>query len=255
MRLVYADVVLLLNFFVDFVILYLAGVFLHFKIKIKRLLLSSLVGSVFSLVAAILEIRGFFAIILSLVVLFFMCRILFGRQKYNIYIKACLFVLVFSLLLCGVVSLYVFNFKKTYQASFFHILLFTTVLYVSAKIIGMALKLSASAKLIEAKVRLDEIDYKLCLLCDSGNVLLDIYTSMPVIVVNKGMFSKSEIESCKPRFIPVRTVENEGLMLVISPKSIVIDQKNVLACIGFSNSEAGFNGCDGIVPSVLVQDL
>ena len=102
---VYADAVMLINFFVDYVLLYLTAVFLHLEIRLKRLTLASLLGAMFALVSVCFFYRQtLLRLVFGFVTLAIVCASAYGKQTVRITIKSIAAMLLFSIVLGGVVT-------------------------------------------------------------------------------------------------------------------------------------------------------
>lgn len=255
MKTVYADVVLCINFLVDYILLYLAGYFLHIKIKKRLLVLSSLAGAAYSLVCQIFSVDGIFAFFISSAYLFFMVKIALGKQNIRLYVKSWIYVFTLSVVLSGTVNLVMFNFaSKSYPSSLL-LPICTFLMFFVLKLIGNIFSKTIKTKTVDAEIKIAGISHQLILLCDSGNLLYDLYTSLPVIVIGKNVLPQHDVEISKPRLMPVNTVESHTLLPVITPESIVINHREILAVVGVSTVADNFNGYDGIVPQNLVQNI
>ena len=109
--------------------------------------------------------------------------------------------------------------------------------------------------MIDVCIEMFGAEYKAVLLSDSGNFLIDPYTKLPIIVLSR-RFNRCR-DTVEARLVPISTACGSMLMQVITPKKIyaVKNKKNIeiVAVIGFSDTNADFNGCDGIISSQLVN--
>ena len=254
LKTVYVDTVFFTNFAVDYIILYLCFSFLHLKVKFIKLLLSSTVGSIFSVICAVTSPNEILKITLSFVTAFVMVYIVLGRQRVRTYIKAVVSIYTFSVLLGGTVMLLCRN--EVFDISFFVLMASGCFLLGACRVLGNTFKNASTMRHVEATFNICGSEYDLRLLCDSGNVLTDPYTSLPVIIINRKSISCVVEEGI--RYVPYATVSGSGIMKVISPEKTQIKSDrhriDVSAVIGFcENINGDFMGFDGIIPQSLCE--
>lgn len=254
LKTVYADVVFFANFVTDYIILYLSFSFLHLNIGFIRIILSCVAGGVFSVFCALTNLSGFIKISVSFAFLLFMLFINLGRQKIKNYLKTVIVVYTFSILLGGIVLM--FDGGKNNEVSALLFAFCLLFLIVSHRVFGNLFRSVQTERYVDASVGIYGKTYNLKLLCDSGNVLVDPYTSLPVVVLKKEAFGEACFE--RMRQVPFRTVSGVGVMRVMIPdKTQLIKNGNrveVKAAIGFcDNVSADFIGFDGIIPGNLCE--
>lgn len=256
MRTVYADIVFGLNFFIDYILLYLCSHSMYIRVRQPRLILAAVFGGVYAVIAEVFVDGNVMRIITGLVVMFFMSLILIGKRNVDVYIRFMVTVYTFSFLLCGFVSmLSAHNTKIT-----------MTVIIVCSFVLPVWIILkermfySHRIKRAKAIIKLGQEEISLSLICDSGNILVDPYTASPVIVVNKRAVGKFSDNDEMKRIVPVKTAGGKSLISVITPDVVAIKSGNKLypvnACIGFNECETDmFSEADGIIPVTIVSNI
>ena len=110
------------------------------------------------------------------------------------------------------------------------------------------------------------------LLSDSGNLLRDPISQKPVIIVSatklydilpKSLINAAKMPGqiamvpgemlCGARFVPVKSVMGQGIMLCFCPDRISGDDKDIDALVGIDVSGGEYDGCDGIIPQILLN--
>lgn len=253
---VYADTVILVNFFIDYILLYLTSVFLHLNVKFKRLLFASVLGALFALIGTCFFLgHTLFRLIFGLVTLVIVCRTAYGRLMPVIMIKSMVALIMFSTALGGVVTLLYSQNTELKKAGAVALPICCFILLYFYRILNEMFSCEVKGKRVEVLIEMFDAEYKVVLFSDSGNLLVDPYTKLPIIVLSC-RFNRCH-EFSEPRLVPVSTACGSMLMEVITPRRIytVIDKKNVLikAVVGFSNSDICFNGCDGIISCELAN--
>ena len=110
-------------------------------------------------------------------------------------------------------------------------------------------------------------------LCDSGNLLEEPLTRLPVIVLTKKAMEQILPHSLKTvffdkilsadsisprmmkktRFIPTTTVSGESLLCGFIPDFVTIDGTQKRACLALDKTATDFDGADAILPTVLLS--
>ena len=81
---IYVDVIFLENFILDFIILLATSIISNNKIKIFRLILASLIGSIYTIVSFIFRVNNF---ILKIIISFLIVFICFGFKNKKSFLK------------------------------------------------------------------------------------------------------------------------------------------------------------------------
>ncbi|MBQ8545897.1 MAG: sigma-E processing peptidase SpoIIGA [Clostridia bacterium] len=261
----YADVLFAINFSMDFLALFICSIILHKKLLRKRIVIAALLGGLFGVFEVILPINQILSILLSVLVAFFMCLIAFFEKSAKRIIITNLMYWGVSAGLGGVMSLLysilnkllaevIANYSQTTAyngARFFIIAAITAIVSIIFSRIFTSKKDVSST---EITVRLDEIDFKMNALCDSGNMLCDPILSKPVILVSceskigKIITSK---EDKRKRFIPYSDVSSSGILKGIIPEMVKIGD-NIVDAVIAPIEKKDFAGYEALVPSKLL---
>lgn len=271
MRTVYADIVLLVNFSLDLVLLYLCCYIYKLRVARIRMLLSALLGAVFSLGIVIFNVSYIFSLILGICTSFMMIFILVGKRNKLVYFRLMLTLYIISFLMSSAVEM-ILNVYISYTLRKGGVPLW--ILFTGAGMIMLCSMLfarffcnSVNKKSFCVSITTETVQKEYTLLCDSGNLLLDPYSNLPVIVLRKDAENElcinddiynSYVEN-HIRYIPVNTAFGRGVLKAIKPKGVRVKNeksayKNVDVIIAFSsNEENDFGGNDGIIPQSVVE--
>ena len=261
MKIVYVDVVFAVNFCIDYLLLYLVSWFLHIKIKIQRFVLASFFGGLFSVIAALLPICLIFRMVSLLCTSLVICGIAFGKTSPVMYLKIITVFFAFSVLLGGTFFVFVPYFSFTP-------LMLTLILCVFHFVVKRMIRI-VKTDLTSRKVRIQichgNAKAECVTLCDSGNILCDPYNGLPVILIEAGFkeslfaIDNAEENLCRIKLIPVVTVAGTSVIEAFTPEMVCIcykKEKTVKATVGFFADNVKLpDGCRGIIPSVLVDNL
>ena len=260
---VYADVLVILNLYINYFIIRSTALFLRRPLSAKRCVLAALIGGLGALVILLPEmpfivIAAEKAALGALIVL-----VAFGRQKPAEFAVCALFFLAVSFLFAGVMlALWTFaapynmvygNGVCTFDIPLFAIAAFTAAAYCAVRLIRLLSdKRSRRAGTAPVTIRVNEKTATLRGLADTGNSLRDIFSGKPVIICDADKLSdiaprwvfdyfdgKLEDTADGIRLIPCRTVTARALMPVFRADSVTIGEKPADAVIGVSKNSLG----------------
>ena len=205
---IYIDVVLIENLLMNYIILFATGVILKIKIKHIRLLLASLIGAIYTIIAYISNLRiysnFFLKLILSLVIIY----IAFNPKSVK---KLCKFTLIFyltSFVFGGAAFAFIYIVKPQeilqnntleLNASSLKVILISASIAFVICIIGFKIvknKISVKDMYCTIKIKLNEKELETKAMIDTGNFLKEPITNTPVIVVEHTL-----LYDCMPKEI------------------------------------------------------
>ena len=237
---IYLDLILIINFIIDYLLLYGTKKILKNKTSIKRILLGSIIGSISSLLL-IYQNNIIIKILLSILIII----ITFGI---NNIIKNTTYFYLLSIILGGTLYLFDLNiYKLNYQI----------LLIISPILIYLYIKENIKYKNIYLNNYIVEIYinnklYKLEGMIDTGNELKDPYKKRSIILVNINL----DYRQFKYLFVPFNALNTQGIIPCIKPDKIIINNKiftNYL--IGLSKDKFHLNGVECILPNTIKEEL
>lgn len=261
----YADVLFVINFSMDFISLFLTAMVMHRKIQKGRILISSCLGGVYGIFDIIVDLNPIIQILISITVSFLICIICFKEKKISSFLIMLAMFWGVSALLGGFMSLlysafnkifyeYIkdYSYSEVYNGARFVII--ASIAIIASSVFSKMLIKRTSIKTTELIVETDSGHYVLSGLVDSGNLLTEPLTGKCVILVSDNGKLGEEILSYpeyKMRYIPYNGVEKEGIIKGIVPKKVIINKSEKSAVIA-SVRKDNFAGYDALVPSALV---
>lgn len=264
MLVIYADVLLAINFSMDFLSLFITSIFLHLKIKKLRIILAALLGAVYAFLQMVIDISGISLIALTIASAIIMVNIAFSEKKFKRIMLITFIYMFVSMLLGGIMSL-LYSLMNNILAGFIEKYSYEGA-YNSARIwIIISLTAIASvvfSKILTSKKEIKEVDviivigktkYELKGLCDSGNLLKEPFSGRNVILVSEeGKIGEEiqKIEDIHKKFIPYRDVSGEGVLRGVVPKTILINGILVDAIVATTKNKS-FSSYGALVPRAL----
>ena len=240
----YIDLFFIFNVIMDYIIIMSTSILLKRRTSYIRMILSSLIGGISSLVL----FTSLNKIVIEIVSIVIMVVISFGYKGIRYLINNILYMYILSTLLGGII--YLFNIKVSNSM----FLTYLIIIVISIEIMILYIKENKKMRSIYNNYYKVDIYFKdreklsLIGFVDTGNNLYDPYKKRPVIIVHN-----KYIKEDKYILVPYHTINGNGLLKCIKPDIIFIDgigyKGNVL--IGFSDS---FNFGDG-VDVILHKDI
>lgn len=228
---IYIDLLFILNFIYDFILLLTVCVTLKRNVTIKRILLSSLFGA-FTTFIILLPFNKYIIFILKILSSFILVIIAFRYKDIKYFWNNLMYLYMCSVILGGFLYFLKLQFNNL---SYYIVILFgPIILYMYKK---MQKELYEKVNYFKKVIINFKNNNTLILngFIDSGNKLKDPITKKYIILINKNKL-KGIYNIRSPMFIPIVTVNKHSLLEVIGIKNIVIDNKtynNYL--LGFTN--------------------
>ncbi len=254
---VYLDIVFIINFFFDFILLFGTSKILKRITSLKRLLLGSLVGAL-SLLILFLDLTSLKLLLLKLVISIILILVTFGRKD---FFKNLLYFYLLSIILGGTLYLLdiTFSYKNTGLVFVRNSYFFNFILLVIASplIIYLYIKehLSYKVKLTNKyniEIYLNQKRYCFEAILDTGNNLTDPYKNRPIILLDQELSYGRK----KPIYVPYKALNTEGVVLCILPDKVIVNNKEFKNCLlGFSKDKFSLNGIPCILPNKFKEDL
>lgn len=194
-QVVYGDVLFLVNASIDFLVLFMAGYFLHIKRRLFRLVLSSLVGGIYGVIILLPALTWWGTLFIHFFMAFILCLIAYAPVGRKIFFSLFLSFFGAALLLGGVLTAFygflanVFETNSTNainsakKAEFF--LLYAAISALLVFFGGRVFSKKRNKREMMVEIWEGEKNIICCCLVDSGNLLTDPLSGKPVILVRR----------------------------------------------------------------------
>lgn len=236
----YIDLFFIFNFIIDFIITLSVSIILKRKSSYIRMILSSLLGGVSSL----LLFTSLNKILIEIISIVLMVVISFGYKGIRYVIKNILYMYILSTLLGGII--YLFNIKVSNNVFFSYLI----IIIIAIEVMILYIKENKKMKNIYNNYYKVDIYFKsndklsLIGFIDTGNNLYDPYKKRPIILISNKYYRDDNFI-----LVPYHTLSGNGLLKCIKPDIIFIEgigyKGNVL--VGFSDSPNLIDGIDVIL--------
>lgn len=259
---VYLDLIMLLNFLFDFLLLLVVGILLRRQASLKRLLLGALGGSL-SIFFLFMDLSSLELFILKIFTSILMVIVSYKFKDLKYTFRNLLYLYTSSMILGG--FLYLLNVQFSYKQEgliFYHnglsinwivlIIISPIILFLYLKQ-GLYLKNNYSNYyLVDIYLKDEKISVSAFL--DTGNKLIDPYQGRPIILV-----SSKEIDYYYDEediiLVPYESLNYHGILKCIAPDYIDIlgVGKRDKVLIGISNDKFAIDGIDCILHTKLLE--
>ena len=276
---VYADILLAVNWWVDFLLLLGVRRFMGIGARPWRLVLGALIGGLFSFVLLLPPMAAWVSLLLKLLAAAAMVLISFGWYSRRRYIKTLLLLFGLSAGLSGLCSalyhfaapreLFVVNGVVYYNVSPWLLIGLTVLCYGLMWVFERVMRRRAPAQR-DFTVRLRHGGRTVSVKClyDSGNHLTEPFSNRPVLVMERAALAgvlavPEDVESLPPngmwRVVPFDTLGGSGLLPAFSPDSVVAvtaqGERALGACYVAVCERLGHGEYEGLVGCALGDQL
>ena len=255
---IYLDLIMILNFILDFILLLTVGLILKRKINLTRLLLGSFFGGI-SILFLFININSFILFIFKILISIFMIIISYKFINIKYTLINLLYLYMSSIILGG--FLYLLNIEFSYKkvglifinnglSINFIFLLITSpiILYIyikQTKNLRYNYSNYYNITLIKNNKKYNYIGYM-----DSGNLLVDSITNKLVILIDKRklLFDIKEF-----RLIPYMSVDGHHMIKVVKIDKIIFNNKEYSNILLGIMDKISIDGVDIILNRKLME--
>lgn len=245
---VYIDLLFILNFIYDFILLMTVSITLKRNIKLNRLLLSSFYGAL-TIFIIFIPINKMFLLIIKILLGILMVIICFGYKNIKYTIDNIKYLYMCSVILAG--FLY---FLKTE----FNNLSYVIVLIISPLILCLYIKQNKKLKETVNYYKNITIVFKnnesikLVGFIDSGNKLKDPVTKKYIILINKKLV-KGIYNIRSPMYVIINTINKKSLLECVPITKLIIDNKEYTNYL-LGLTDSSFNDFDCLLNYHIMEE-
>ena len=239
----YLDIYFIINYLFDFISLFSVNKILKRKIKIYRLLIGSLIGSL-SLLTLFIRFNKIELLLLKLILSILIIIITFNYKDIKYFFNNLYYFYIIEIILGG----FIYLIKNNSNSNLILILLFAFIfIYLFIKKI-IDLKNNYN-KYLNIKLDINNKTYTFNAFLDTGNKLIDPIFKYPIILINN-----NELEG--NILVPYKTINNESILKCLKGDNLYINNKkiNKKFLVGISNN-INIDGVDCIFNERLMEGI
>lgn len=247
---VYIDLVCIINFIYDFLILLTVSFTLKRNRKIYYYILSSLIG-VLSIFLLFLKINNIVLFLLKILISIIMVIVAFGYKSIKYTISNVIYFYMTSIILAGFLYLIKGNSSNINLNYIVLLIIGPIILFIYYKS-NKKLK-NTYSDYYKIKIVFDNIEYNLVSFYDNGNNLKDPISRKSIIIVENSRLEKIyNIRS--PVYVPVITVKGTHLMKCFKPSYIILNDKKIYNYLIGESSIKFSDGVECLLNKSLKED-
>ena len=258
---IYLDVIFLENIVINYIMLYVTGIISKAQIKQKKLFLGALIGAIYSIIYYLFKLKIYSSFIIKIILSIVIIYVSFNSSNLKELLKKVLLFYLSSFVFGGASIAIIYMVKSqniTIQKGVLvgsytlrTVLIGIVVAYFTIILAFKIIKISKKDLICEIVVTLNNKEIKTKALIDTGNLLKEPITNLPVIVMEHtllydilpkeilnnveeilgGDFSKipediKEEYSAKLKVIPFSSLgKQNGMLLGIKAEKLIINLK------------------------------
>lgn len=258
---VYIDLVILLNYFTDLILLMSVNYILRRNVKTYRLFLGALFGSI-TLLILFIKLNAVIMFLFKILVSVFMIIICFGYGDINYFFKNIIYFYLVSMLLGGAITFLNNQFSYTNNGfvfinnglniSYLIILLIVLFIYILYMKCFINLKNNYS-NYYKCNLFINNNEYICNAFLDTGNKLKDPITGKSIVLIDKKVI-KDDIDNYW--YVPFNSLNNHGLLKCYKGDKLIINNKcfyNFL--VGISDNDFFIDGINCIINNNVMEGL
>lgn len=247
---VYIDLVCIINFIYDFLILLTVSFTLKRNRKIYYYILSSLIG-VLSIFLLFLKINNIVLFLLKILISIIMVIVAFGYKSIKYTISNIIYFYMTSIILAGFLYLIKGN-SSNFNLNYIVLLIIGPIILFIYYKSNKKLK-NTYSDYYKIKIVFDNIEYNLVSFYDNGNILKDSVSRKSIIIVGNNRLEKIyNIRS--PVYVPVITVKGTHLMKCFKPSYIILNDKKIYNYLIGESSIKFSDGVECLLNKSLKED-
>ena len=286
-QIVYVDVLFLINFSMDYLVLYITAALLYLPKNAKRLLFASVLGAIYEICIVVWPGHFMITFLTSIGVSILLCAVAFdfsvqktgkGRSILVFYFINLLFGGAINAVMHLLQHLRPGAYTGTMQPDVKRIVLLAACVLTLVLLSMIRRRRAFPGEIVQVDITYDRnLSQRITCLVDSGNLLTEPFSGLPVILCTMSAVPYERIiEQMEKRhktcWIPTSTANGTSMLQACVPKEITIDyctkqkkrdvnkkktprKTTCQAAVAFTSQTISHNGriLDGLIPAVLID--
>lgn len=233
MRVIYVDVLITVNIFIDFFLILCTKRSLHINAPLKRMIFGSLTGGALSLAALAPRLIFPINILVDISGAALIVFVVFGKCRAKTYIKRVAVFFSYSFSFCGITMFFCTVFKPSGAAVYNDVVYFnispvlliilTLLCYYILKIINRITKNDIGGGVCNVEINVNNKSISFCARVDSGCSLKEPFSGDYVIVAESEAIENYVPDEKNTRIIPFGSLGGDGIIKGFKPESVKIN--------------------------------
>ncbi len=238
-QIIYADILVVVNIYVTYLLLRLTGLVTNSELKPARLVFSAFIGGFYSLILLLPNITDSIIVTTRVLMCFILLILAYKVNSKCHLLKLVVAFFIINFVFAGIMIGLWYAFNPTsflfnngivyFNIDTISLLVLTVICYTIFLTFHKILKVKSPINcLYTLTIYIKDITYNCKAFLDTGNTLRDPFSSLPVIVVAQSVFDahidelNGEIRGKMLRYIPCSTISSNNLLPAFRPDKIHI---------------------------------
>lgn len=241
----YFEFIFILNFLLDFIILYGTKKILKINIKNMRLCLGSFIGSL-TMFILFINISNLYLMVFKIILSIIIILVSFGTRN---FFRNIIYFYLISIIIGGTVYLFDLNNNYYFNMALTIILAFMVVFILRKEVFNF--KTKYQNKYFVSIYYNDKL-YELDGFIDTGNRIVSPFKKESIILTNLDIV----FDTSKVIYVPYKALNTSGVIPCIRPDKVVIDNTLFNNClIGISRDKFMIDDNNCILPNIFKEAL
>lgn len=224
---VFLDVLIFINVVVNFFIMYITAKTLRVMVKLRYMILSSLIGGLYVITIVFPAFAVFSNMFFKILMAIILILITFRSKNIIFDLKALAVFIMYSMLLAGMCIFIQYNTNgyEMYDFSYKCLIIALMVAYIviDRLVVYVRGRKTLATLIFNVDIILNNGSKRVRAFLDTGNELKEPATNLPVIIVEKSMFCNIDIERYDKYYIPYKVINGKyGKLKGFRPKAVRI---------------------------------
>lgn len=243
----YIELLVILNYIFDFIILFSINLILKNNVSLKRLSLGALFG-LLVIPFVFIKLPSLINILIRFIYGLFMVVVTFKYKNIRYTIQNVIYLYMISTIVAG--FLYYLSLEINYQVLL--IILVPFYLYLISFMVRKEKRMGKYQFNVKLKINSNEVKLKGYL--DTGNSVRDYILKNKVIIVSKDVINKY-LENNIFYYLNVNTINGSELLRCYKVNDILINDKKINKCVIAVSNHLNNALYDALIPNYLEEDL
>ena len=266
MRTVYVDVLIVVNIFIDFMLLYAAAKALQLRVKLLRLVLGGLLGGVFSLAALLPPLPWALNLLTDSICAAALVLTAYGKTDIKSFLRRTAVFFGISFFFCGIMlfictmfrpkGIEVYNDVVYFNISPVLLILFTLVCYYLLRLYRFLTNKTNGKTVCTVKLTVGGSQAEFRAIVDTGCDVREPFSGAYVIIAERELVPLPTDLFFHKRIIPFSSLGGEGILEGFRTDRLQIDGKELSNRIYIGLCDGVLKGeVKALVPSAIMKEL
>ena len=245
----YLDIIIFINFFLDYLLLLSVSIILKRRVNMYRIIMGAFIGGL-SILCLFYKINSIELFIVKFIISIIMILVSFGYKDIKYFISNTIYLYIISIFLGGGMYLIndAFSLKRKgivfinngYSINLIILVIISPIIIYIYNIQAKKLR-NIYNNYYQVSIYYQDKCFSTVGYMDTGNTLK--YNHKPVLLLDK---RKNIFEIKNYLLVPYNTIDNHSLLKCFKPDKVIINKKEYNCFIGLID-EVNFDGCDLIL--------